>query len=173
MQPARVALELQVERVQLSVEVLDDRQRDLDLLVRNRREREAAELLPGVVAFEPSEPAGLRRDAVMKQHRVDPLQPFGALVDQRLAQADAGAQVEDVRRRDPRFGQAALDQQLPHEARVEAIGLRAALGPALGARLGRLGQVHLGADALELLDDEPPARHRLHRRDQLGAVKPG
>jgi hypothetical protein len=78
-----------------------------------------------------------------------------------------------VRRRDPRLGQPALDQQLPHEARVEPIGLRAALGPTLGARLGRLGQVHLGADALQLFHDEPPARHRLHGRDQLDAVKAG
>jgi hypothetical protein len=43
----------------------------------------------------------------MEQLRVDALLPGGALIDQRLTQTYQSAQVEDVRRRDPRLRQLA------------------------------------------------------------------
>jgi len=46
------------------------------------------------------------------------------------------------------------------------------LGPRR-ARFGRLGQMHLGADGAQLLDDEPPARRRLQRSIDLLALKAG
>jgi hypothetical protein len=48
-------------------------------------------------------------------------------------------------------------------AGVGAIGLGPLLAPAQAARLRRLGEVHVSADHLELLDDEPPAGRRLQR----------
>jgi hypothetical protein len=49
---------------------------------------------------------------------VDALQPPGALTDDRLAQPHLDAQIEDVRRRNPRLGQALVHQQLAQQARV-------------------------------------------------------
>jgi hypothetical protein len=40
------------------------------------------------------------------------------------------------------------------------------------ARLRRLGEVHVSADPLELLDHEPPARRRLQRDLQIRALEP-
>jgi hypothetical protein len=91
MQATRVALEFEIQRLQQRVEVLNDRQRDPDLLLGGVRQLQAGELLAGVVAFEAPEPTGPCRHAVMKQHGMDALQPFGALIDERLAQAHAGA----------------------------------------------------------------------------------
>jgi hypothetical protein len=46
---------------------------------------------------------------------------------------------------------------------VGPVGLRALLLALQRGSLRRLGQVHLGADPVELLDHEPPARRRLQR----------
>jgi hypothetical protein len=43
------------------------------------------------------------RTAVVVEHGVNPLLPLAALVDQRMAQAHACAQIEDVLGRDPRL----------------------------------------------------------------------
>ena len=170
-EPARIALELVVQRPQLRVEVLNDRQRDLDLLARGVRQRQHVKLLAGVVTFEAPEPTRLRRHAMVEQHGVDALQPLGALIHQRLAQPHPGAQVKDTRRRNPRLGHPPLDQQLAQQPRVQAVGPRSPLRAAARARVGRLSEMHLRADRLELFDDEPPARHRLHGRDQIAAGK--
>ena len=41
------------------------------------------------------------------------------------------------------------------------------------ARLRRLSQMHIGADPLEFLDHEPPARRRFQRHLEILALKPG
>jgi hypothetical protein len=69
-------LKLEVQRMQLRVEMLDEGQRDLDLLLGGRRELQAGQLLA--------------------DDGVDGLQPLGALLDERLAQPHPGAQVQDV-----------------------------------------------------------------------------
>ena len=99
---------------------------------------------------------------------MDSLQPGGALVDELLAQAHDAAQLEDVLGRDPGLGQPTLDQQLTQMPGVEPVGLGAPLGAAASTRLGRLGEVDVGADPLQLLDHEAPARRRL----QCGAEPP-
>jgi len=83
----------------------------------------------------------------------------------------AGAQVEQVRGRDPRFGQPADHQQLAQVAGVGAVALGALLGPAPRGGLGRLGEMHARADRPELLDDEPPARRRLQRHFEILAAE--
>jgi hypothetical protein len=56
-------------------------------------------------------------------------------------------------------------------AGVGAIGPGPLLGPAARRRLGRLGQMHPGADRFELLDHEAPARRRLQRHLNVAAAK--
>lgn len=48
-----------------------------------------------------TEQPGARRDAVVKKRRLDALLPLAALVDERVAQPDAGAQLEQMLGRDP------------------------------------------------------------------------
>jgi hypothetical protein len=138
-QPPRVTLELEVQQPQLSVEVLDHRQGDLNLLLIGRRQGEAGQLFAGVVAFEAAEPAGLRRHAMMEQHGVDALQPLGALIEERLAQPDA------ARRSRMCAGgiQASGNRRSTSSSRnSRGRGGRSwrAAWPALGARVGRLGR---------------------------------
>ena len=56
--------------------------------------------------------------------------------------------------------------------RVGPVGLGTLLLALQRRRLGRLGQVHLSADPLELLDHEPPARRRLKRHLQALTPEP-
>jgi hypothetical protein len=65
------SLKLEIERVYLTVEVLDDPQRDRNLLSGDRREVELGELLTCAAGIQASEAAGLDRDAVVKQHGAD------------------------------------------------------------------------------------------------------
>jgi hypothetical protein len=108
---------------------------------------------------------------VVVEHGLDALLPLAALIDERVAQSDTGAQVEQVLGRDPRFRQPTDDQQLAQMARVGAVALGPLLGPAARRGLGRLGQMNLGADRPELLNDEPPARRRLQSHLDLLAAK--
>jgi hypothetical protein len=151
----------------LGVVGVDHRQRDGDLLARGRRQRQARQ--PG--ARLGGQQAAVGRGAVVIEHGLHALLPLAALIDQRVAQPDAGAQIEQVLGRDPRFGQPADHQQLAQVARVGAIALGALLGPAPRGGLGRLGQMDARADRAELLDDEPPARRRLQRHLKLLAAK--
>ena len=89
--------QLPVERDDLQVEHVDHPQRDRDELASGRRELDMGERLP----------AGARArvqsgwDALVKQLRAQPQLPGAALVDERLARPHPGAQLQDVRRRDP------------------------------------------------------------------------
>ena len=84
------------------------------------------------------------RTAVVVEHRVYPLLPLAALVDQRVAQPHACAQIEDVLGRDPRLRQPVDHQQLAKMPGVRAVGLGALLSPPPGGGLRRLGQTHPG-----------------------------
>ena len=99
----------------------------------------------------------------MKQLRLQPLLPGGALVDQRLAQPHPCTQLQDLRRRDPRLRQLPSREQPQQQIAVGAIGLRAPLTPPLGRRLRRVGEMGAMARPLDLLDHEPPARPALER----------
>jgi hypothetical protein len=103
------------------------------------------------------------RTAVVVEHRVNSLLPLAALIDQRMPQAHARAQVEDVLGRDPRLRQPVDHQQLAQMPGVRPIGLGALLSPPPRGGLRRLGQTHLGADSAQLLDHKAPARGRLQR----------
>jgi hypothetical protein len=127
------------ERGELAVERVDHRERHLDPLAGGVGQLELGE------EGAPADPQQLIRhatDAVVEQRCLDALQPAGALVDERLAQAGAGAPLAHVCGRDPGLGQAALRQQRPQPARVLAVSLGASLAAPAGARLGRLGEVH-------------------------------
>jgi hypothetical protein len=56
---------------------------------------------------------------------------------------------------------------------IGPVGLGALLLAFERARLRRLGQMHISADPLELLDHEPPARRRLQRHLEIPTLKPG
>lgn len=88
-----------------------------------------------------------------------------------MAQPDAGAQIEDVRRRDPGLGQPAGHQQLAQVTGIGAVVLGMLLVTAQRGGVRGLGQMHNGSDPVQLLDHEPPARGRLQRDLQLLAGK--
>ena len=56
---------------------------------------------------------------------------------------------------------------------IGPVGLGALLLAFEPARLRRLGQVRIGADPLEFLDHEPPARRCLQRHLEIPTLKPG
>jgi hypothetical protein len=154
--------QLPVERRQLEIEAVEHAQRQRD------------ELTPGWRKLRPSQrfPAGLRaqsqsgRHPLVEQLRVDALLPGGALIDQRLAQTHQRAQLEDVRRRDPRLRQLAGNKQPRLQITIGVVGLRAPLAPAPGRPLSRVGQMGAVAGPLDLLDHEPPAGCPVN--DELG-----
>src|SRR5215211_6831606 len=79
--------QLLLERAELAVDRVDQRQRDLDPLAVRRGQLESLqELAPGGRAQLGRHAA----HAVVEERRPDPLQPARALVDQRLAQPGAG-----------------------------------------------------------------------------------
>src|SRR3954447_24408186 len=61
-----------------------------------------------------------RRDAVVIEHGLDALLPLAALVDERVAQAHAGAQIEKMRRRNPRLRQPPDHDPAPGRCRASA-----------------------------------------------------
>jgi hypothetical protein len=81
---------------------------------------------------------------------VDALLPGGALIDQRLAETYQRAQLEDVRRRDPRLRQLAGKERPQLQIAVGVVGLRPSLAPAPGRRLGRIGEMRAVAGPLAL-----------------------
>ena len=165
----REASELALERDQLAVDLVDDRQRDLDpLRGRGRQLERAQERAP----VGPQQLVGDVGDAVVKQRRLDPLHPTGALVDQRLAQARPGPPLAHVRRRDPRLRQPPLTQQRPQPARVRAIGLGVALLAAQRARLRRLGQVRDRTRRRQRLAHEQPPVHASTATSTCSPAKP-
>ena len=100
---------------------------------------------------------------VVIEHRVHPLLPLGPLMGEQMPGPDPGAQIENVRRRDPRLREAPDQKQLPQMPGVGPVGLRTLLLALQRGRLRGLGQVYLRPDPVELLDHEPPARRRLQR----------
>jgi hypothetical protein len=87
---APVGAQLARERLGLGVQRVDDRERDRDLLARRRRQVELVKPLP---LFHGEQITSLR-NAVVIEHGLDALLPLAALVDERVAQAHAGAQIE-------------------------------------------------------------------------------
>jgi hypothetical protein len=76
-----------IERRQLGLVRVDERERDRDLLARRRRQLQTGE--PGA-GFGAEQPAA-RRDSVVVERGLDALLPLAALVDERVPQPDAGA----------------------------------------------------------------------------------
>ncbi len=90
-----------------------------------------------------------------------------------MPRSDPSPEIEDVRRWDPRLRQPADQEQLTQMSGIGPVGLRALLLTLQRGRLRRLGQVHLSADTLELLDHEPPTRRRFQRDLQAHSLKRG
>jgi hypothetical protein len=164
-----VVAQLPVERRELRVERVDHRQRDRDLLACRGRQLQVRQPCARLGAEQPA----ARRDTVVIEHRLDPLLPLAALVDERVAQPHPAAQLVQMPGRDPRLRQPPGHQQLAQMSGVGAIALGTLLGAAARRRLRRLGQVDLRPDRLELLDREAPARCRLQRNLELLAPKAG
>jgi hypothetical protein len=84
-----------------------------------------------------------------------------------MTSPDPGPQIQDVTRWDPRLRQPSDQEQLPQVPGIGPVGLRTLLLALQRGRLGRLSQVDLGTDTLELLDHEPPTSRCLQRNLQL------
>src|SRR6266542_5312311 len=158
--------ELSVERRQFAIDRVDHPQRQRDELAPGRGELRPRERLPAGARARP-QPG---RHTLVEELRLQPLLPGGALLDQRLAHPHARAQLEQVRRWDPRLRQLARAQQPQLQITVGAVGLRPPLPPPLGRRLRRVAQMRAVAGTLDLLDDEPPAGRPLEREVHIGAA---
>jgi hypothetical protein len=123
--PARVRAQLAIERLTPRVERVHHRARERDLLASGLGQRQGIEPVAPRVRHQPTP----LRAAVVLEHRLDPLLPFGALLAEPVAQPDQGAQIEEVIGRDPRLRQPPGQPQLAVVARVGAVGLGALLAP--------------------------------------------
>ena len=112
------------------------------------------------------------REPLVIEHRVHSLLPLRSLMREQMTRPDPGAEIQDVRRWNPRLRQPPDQKQLPQVPGIGPVGLRSLLLARQRGRLGRLGQVHLGPCPLELLDHEPPPRCRLQRYLQPLAPEP-
>ena len=151
---AQVAL----DRGQLDLEHVDDLQRDPESLGRVDGQIQGGEELAAGEGAQIIRGAG---DAVVIEGRADPLDPAGALGQQRVAQPGARAPLPHVLGRAPRFRQPPLAQQLAQPLGIRAVGLGAALAAAQRAGLHRLGQMRHRAGALQGAADKQPTRARL------------
>jgi hypothetical protein len=162
---AGVRTQLTVERRQLEIESVEHAQPERDQLTPGRRELRLSERLPPRLGARP-QPG---QHPLVEQLRVDALLPGGALVDQRLAQTHQRAQLEHMRRWDPRLRQLAREQQPQLQITVGVVGLRPPLPAAPGSRLGRIREMGGVAGPLDLLDHEPPTGRPVEREVGLTA----
>src|SRR6266540_2368335 len=159
--------QLPIERDDLQVEHVDHPERDRDEFAPGRGELDAGErLAAGACARVDS-----GWDALVKELRGQPQLPGAALVDERLARPHPRAQLDDVRRRDPRLGQLPRQEQLQLQVAVGPVGLRAPLAPPLRGRLRRVGEMRDVPGPLDLLDHVPPAGRPLKRKLRLTAAE--
>jgi hypothetical protein len=135
-----VGAQVLVQRGELNIQRGDHPKRGRDLLARGGRQREAFPPLATLLGQKTN--AAVVRTTVVVEHRMNPLLPLAALVDQRVAQPNPRAQIEDVIGRDPRLRQATDPHQLAQQPGVSAIGLRALLASPPRGGLRRLGQMH-------------------------------
>ena len=106
---ARVGAQVLIERRDPDLERVDHPKRDRDLLASRGRQRELLDPRP-VLAGQKTRPP---RQPVVIQHRLHPLLPLPALVDERVPQPDPRAQIQQMVRRDPALRQPRSHQQLP------------------------------------------------------------
>lgn len=101
---------------------------------------------------------------MVEELRVHAAQPTALFGDECSPQPDGRAEIGEVVRRDPRFGQVAREEQISQQSRVGTIGLRASLRATPSPCLGRLGEMGLHASSSQLLDDEAPPGRALERK---------
>jgi hypothetical protein len=165
---ARVERQRAVERRQLVIDPVDHPQRQGDQLPPGRRQLDRRECLATRAGTRPQP----RRHALVEQLRLQPLLPGGALVDQRLAQPHARAQLQDLRRRDPRLRQLPRREQPQQQIAIGPVGLRPPLAPTLSRRLRWIGEMRAIAGTHDLLDHEAPTRRPLERKLHIETVEP-
>jgi hypothetical protein len=102
---------------------------------------------------------------------LEALLPGDPLLEQRLAQTDASAELEDMSGRNPRLPQLPVQQQLQHVVAVGPVGLGATLAAAPGRRLGRVSQMRVVPRAGDLLAHEAPASRALEREVDNAALE--
>ena len=164
---ASVGAKLAVKWVNLSLHRVDHCQPNRNLLSRLHRQPQTFEPRSTLSVHQAVTPGR----AMVVEHGPHTLLPFAALIDQGVAEADARPQVEDVLGWDPGLRQPPRHQELAQVTGVGTVALGALLGAAPGRGFRRLGQVHLGADAIELLDHEAPARRRLQGDLELSVTE--
>jgi hypothetical protein len=105
------------------------------------------------------------------KHRLDPLLPLPALLREPVTKSDLCAQVKEMGGRNPGLRDPPGHQQLSQMASIRAVVLRTLLAATHRRCFRRLGEMHLRADALQFLNDEPPAGRGLQRDLKILAVE--
>jgi hypothetical protein len=100
---------------------------------------------------------------VVEQLGMHALLPGPPLVHQRVVQPAQAADLGHVRRRDPRFGEPALQEQGAQQPGIGAVGLGAFLRAPLHGDLGRIPQMHTQSGGRQLLADIAPPGAALQR----------
>ena len=104
--------------------------------------------------------------------RVHPLLPLGALMHERVPAPNPSAEIEQMRRRDPRLREPTDQQQLVQMPGVRPVRLRSLLLALQTGGLSRLGQMPRSAYVPHLLHEKPPAGRCLQRDLERCAIQP-
>jgi hypothetical protein len=111
-----------------------------------------------------------RRGALVEEHRMDALHPGGVLTPQVMVSLQQRPVLQDLRRRDPAFGQPPLGQQRPEVPGVGLVGLGMPLAATQRGGAGRLAQMRGNPGRGQLLGDIPPPGTPLHRERHLATA---
>ena len=138
----------------------------VELLARRGGQRQAGDPRR---PFSQREQATALREPVVIEHRQHPLLPLRSLMRQRVPRPDPGAEIQMCAAGSTHSGSRPINKS-SRRCRASAQSVLARFFVALQRRrLGRLGQVHLGADPPQLLDHEPRASRRLKRHLEVPA----
>ena len=111
---------------------------------------------------------GLLQRSLVEQGRVDAVQPRGAVGHQVVVEPHRSADLQYLRRRDPRLRHPVMLAELSQSSRVDLVRLRAALHPMdAGRRLRRVREMRRHTSRPALLDDEPPPGAALNHHVDL------
>jgi len=146
-----------------------------DLLLPHRRQvRGRGRPQPGQARPGAQRSLAERRGTLVEEHRVDALHPGGVRGPQVVVGLQQRPALQDVRGRDPAFGQPALGQQRPEVPGVGLVGLGVPLAAPQRGGVGRLAQVRGDPGRGQLLGHIPPPGAPLHRERGIPAAgEPG
>jgi hypothetical protein len=109
-------------------------------------------------------------DTEVEQRCLHALHPSGALIEQVFVEPHRRSSLKHVRRRDPRLGQATVQQELAEVTGVGSVRLGPLLLASQRRRLRRLRDVGLDPSPIQFADDIPPSRAPLQREGHISAA---